>query len=343
MNRKIAGACASGLFLSILLAASAQAGTLGPSGHSGCDFAFRGQIEPGDAALLEPIGGSYDGVTLCLDSPGGSFAEGMAMFEAIRDMNIITRIPAGWRCESTCAFAFMAGSITTGLGVPVTIGAHRLELGGMLGFSAPSVHLDSTRSYRHDEVAHVFELALEFAASLYRARLPETDGWRSFNEFLYTRMLEMPLGAMYRIETVADAILAGITLGPVRLPGRITQSAVANLCDAAFLMEQGPMQARAPAGPAIGAWQQLRENVQPADRRNWVHEVRTVELQLQGRNLIGRVGGYAQTRHQAIGCQVEFDEAAANRMVTEFSPFDPDQGVRVQFHGYGIFDRTHPA
>ena len=234
-----------------ILADKSLADSVGPSDHPGCDLELRNEIRPGAAEALDmdrifdmverQVFPSEEGYVLCLDSPGGSLAEAMAMFEAIREQNITTRIPGGWRCESACAIAFMAGSLELGVGVPTTIGSHQLDPGGVLGFHAPSLELSRETTHSAEEVARAFQLALQAAGLLYRSSLRETGLWRSFNEFLYSRLLETPATEMYHIDSIGDAILADITLGPVAIPDRITEREIAKLCDAAYMTELFPL------------------------------------------------------------------------------------------------------
>ena len=331
-----------------LMAGAVQADAIRPSDHPGCDLELRGEIRPGVADALDmdrifdmvtrPIYLSEGGVDLCLDSPGGSLAEAMAMFEAIRAWNITTRIPIGWRCESACAIAFMAGSLELGVGVPTTIGSHRLDPGGVLGFHAPSLDLPDNRMHSSEEVSRAFAVALQAAGTLHRASLREDGMWRSFSTYLYTRLLETPPYTMYRIDNVGNAILADITLGPVVIPDRITKREIENLCDAAYIKELFPLELRIPKGESQVAWENLRGADLREERRDWLQQTRNVQiLQIDGK-IIGRVGGYDPDRFYATGCNVEIDPTWAARGFTAYSQFDSTEGVQVGFYLYQIYD-----
>lgn len=311
--RWLAGSCCA-LAAWLLLAPGAQAGTLTESDRPDCDYAFRGEIVPGDAALLGRIPPSYDGFILCMDSPGGSVGEAMEMFREVAGRNILTRVPNGWRCESSCATVFMAGSFQTGVGVPVTYRGNQLEPGGILGFHAPSLLPSGGGSFSAEQVAASFDVAIRAAGLYYRASLQEEDEWRSFNEYLYARILETPSDDMYRIDRIADAVLADIHLGVVTMPAEITEAHVVNLCDSAWL-KQAPLQARMPEGDALDAYARLRyepvygESVE-GEEKPWEAEYRGVTLERDGDRVVGYVTGYALrwrgSGPQGFACRTEF-------------------------------------
>lgn len=317
-----------------LMSGTLHAGTLRPSSHSGCDYEFQGQFVHGDAQRFEGIRGGYDGVTLCLNSPGGSIEEGLRVFDLVRERNIKTRIPAGWECLSTCGLVFMAGSIQTGLGVPQTYGERQLDPGGRLGFHAPGLVVESG-NFDPDHLAQAFSVAIGAAARLYRASLLEEGGWRSFNEYLYSRILETPFTEMYRVESVASAALAEMDLGPLRLPDRIGASQIANICDAAYLIG-GPARARLPQGPAAGAWRALRREG-GNDPDDWEARFRTIDIERSGNTIIGRVGGY-EMRYTGmgpigLGCEVRINASVAGQRDYLYDSWS-ENGARVAFLHY---------
>lgn len=271
--------------------AAGNAADFGTSVHLGCDYQLVGEITDDIAIRLDGLRGGYDGVVLCLDSPGGSLIGGMELFQLVAARNIITRIPAGWRCESICAPVFMAGSVQTGLGRSITYRSNQLEPGGILGFHAPALILPDHGSYPPEIVATAFNAAIQAASTLYRASLREEDEWRSFNEYLFARMLETPHDQMYRIETVADAVLSDIHLGVMAIPTDITEDHVANLCDNAFLSQAG-LRLRMPQGGALSAYAALR-HTSPDSTDAWEAEYRYVKLEPgPERSVRGYVSGY---------------------------------------------------
>ena len=334
---------APGLALALsVIAGAVQAGTLRPSSHPGCDYEFQGQFVPGDARRFEAIRGSYDGVTLCLNSPGGDIQEGLHVFDLVRARNIKTRIPSGWGCLSTCGLVFMAGSIQTGLGVPQTYGARQLDPGGRLGFHAPGLVV-AQGSYEPELVMQAFSVAISAAATLYRASLLEEGGWRSFNEYIYSRILETPFTEMYEVEAVASAALAEMDLGPTRLPARIGPEQIANICDAAYLIG-GPARARLPRGTAAGAWRGLRHEGRTGPD-DWEARFRTTDIERAGGTLIGRVGGY-EMRYTGmgpigLGCEVRVSSTVAGQQDYLYDSWS-ENGAAVRFISYSSDNMERP-
>lgn len=339
MASTVSPLCLATIGLALSFAAPALSGTLTPSSHPGCDYEFRGQIVPGDADQLEAIRGSYDGVTLCLDSPGGSVAAGQAMFETVTQASIRTRIPAGWRCESICAVVFMAGSVEMGLGVPITQRTHQLDPGGVLGFHAPGLDLPAGGTYSSDQIAAAFDIALTAAASFYRASLQERDNWTSFNQFLLARILETPHDQMYRIDTVADAILAQVQLGPALVPGQFSAAEVMNLCDAAYLRQARPLYS-VPKGPTLDAWQFLRGSHLTAEARAFEEMFFSIRLGREGDDLVGLVGGYDVDRWSMTGCELRVPVSAVLAGVTLPEYGEEETSVVATFYSLSNHDES---
>lgn len=76
-----------------------------------CRLQLTGPIETGDADrlsdLLYPLDLSYE--RLCLDSPGGSFMEAVALAEMLYRRGIVTVVGDGMACLGACGFVFMGG------------------------------------------------------------------------------------------------------------------------------------------------------------------------------------------------------------------------------------------
>ena len=83
-----------------------------------CSLSLSGPIEPGDADDLKTFLAQngiqewdlYRKDRICLDSPGGSFSEGVKLAKLFNLRGIGTGVEAGKRCESACALAFMGGT-----------------------------------------------------------------------------------------------------------------------------------------------------------------------------------------------------------------------------------------
>jgi hypothetical protein len=83
-------------------------------GAEDCEIRLDGDIERGDleklkSQLPDGMGPGKAGPTMCLNSKGGDFMEGLKLAEFVSG-GIATTIPANSSCESACGWIFMAGS-----------------------------------------------------------------------------------------------------------------------------------------------------------------------------------------------------------------------------------------
>jgi hypothetical protein len=79
-----------------------------------CEIQLQGDIVRGDldklkSQLPDGMGPGKAGPTMCLNSKGGDFMEGLKLAKFVSD-GIATKIKAGSSCESACGWIFMAGS-----------------------------------------------------------------------------------------------------------------------------------------------------------------------------------------------------------------------------------------
>ncbi len=288
-------------------ATTGQAATVRASFVEGCDLELVGIIDDTEVAQLRRLVAGEDTQMLCLNSPGGALTGGLALFDAMLELGVNTRIPAGWRCESACSLAFMAGRSPSGLGMGIYHAwvGHTLDPGGVLGFHAPGLDLPPGGGYSSEQVQSAFQIAQTAANRLYRASLTEAGEWRAFNEFILSRIFETPPNRMFHIETVADAVLGQIGLGTMRLPERITQTEIATLCDAAFLT-QAPLPYRTSSAPATDAFQRVRYQGAHADAEAAAR--RQISVSRTGNRINGRVDGYDQRQAmRGVRCDVTLD------------------------------------
>lgn len=113
---------------------------LGPEGDITCNLTLDGAIEDGDldrlkAAIAKQRADRFSQVPrLCLNSPGGSYNEGLDIAAHLMENSIGTAIPAGSECYSACAIIFMGGTY------PWKGELNRyLHVAGVLGFHAPYI------------------------------------------------------------------------------------------------------------------------------------------------------------------------------------------------------------
>jgi hypothetical protein len=113
------------------------------------DIEVSGIIDPGDTekfkATFKPSQANFQSigdeqsVRVFLDSPGGSYIEGILLGEEFHQVGLGIYIRSGAECFSACAMAFLGGTF---LGASAGWGPNRhLDLGGKLGFH--SFYLDS--------------------------------------------------------------------------------------------------------------------------------------------------------------------------------------------------------
>jgi hypothetical protein len=108
-----------------------------------CTHRLTGEIAPGDAGkvaaeIASLPGQDHDDLNfiVCMNSPGGSLADGIAIGKLFKDNFFGTFVPQGAECLSACAVAFMHG----------TVGAYEYFLNhrmmhpsARVGFHAPSL------------------------------------------------------------------------------------------------------------------------------------------------------------------------------------------------------------
>lgn len=127
---------------------------------------LRGQIVKGDADKLREIVRSHNLVNclspgycpfshvVSLDSPGGSFTEALELAGIIREMNYVTVVGDGAKCESACSLAFFGGFTNyEGRFFPRRF-AH---VNARLGVHQPSITLPE-RDYSASEVTQILSI-----------------------------------------------------------------------------------------------------------------------------------------------------------------------------------------
>lgn len=277
---------------------AAEAAEVGPSEADRCDYHLRGLIEQGDAEKLEALQINSAGITLCLDSPGGSLAEGKRLFDVIWDRDIAIAVLAGERCESACSLAFLAGSMRVGSWA-VRMQARYLSVGGNLGFHSPSLELPDGRTYSSREVNTAFEVALRAAESFFEVKLTEQHGTKAMTDFLYQRILGTRPDSMFYIETVGDAVLANISLSGAELPKEITKQEIANICDNTYAANR--MDGRPGFRSSVEYFQEIA--------RGDLDDERRVEMETRDGETTGLVFSYPLLAiNSAIRCSVAFSD-----------------------------------
>lgn len=200
-----------------------------------------------DAPLAEVWGGRNP--TVCLNSPGGNYAEALKIAEfLLKDearppeagwIGVTTYVERGAECLSACALIFMAGKFVDRGGE--TTPNRILHVGGRLGFHAPYVDptLLDDKSYSRDELAAAHAaatVAISSAIKLFNYSINEgaatgvAKPW--VKPSLFAEMLSQSAQELYLIDTVFKAGRWGVDLqgfaGRVRLDARGMQTACEN-------------------------------------------------------------------------------------------------------------------
>jgi hypothetical protein len=201
-----------------------------------CDYFYFGEVEEGDAQKIEDaIRPTASGTDLCLDSPGGSFLEGIKMFHTIWNKDSVrTRVLDGDICMSACAIAFMGGSMLEGTGV-IRFRKSFLEPGSQLGFHSPSLNLPEGGQYSSETVEFSYALALQSSERMHQLTQINEHGVEGMSDFLYSKILETRPSDMYIIDTIGKASLAKIHLSQVPIRD-INWDGILNVCDTAYLL-----------------------------------------------------------------------------------------------------------
>ncbi len=148
---------------------------------------------------------------LCLDSLGGSFAEGRRISNLIFEAGIGTKVKAGSGCFSACALVFMAGK---NRGDEVD-GPHRmLNVHAILGFHAAYLDLDESKTFTAADVAEFFKLNGLLIADLLRFSSYHSvfSAEPMISRSLIADLLTYEKDEMLIVKTVEDAARWGITL-----------------------------------------------------------------------------------------------------------------------------------
>lgn len=180
-----------------------------------CDATVTGEIRTGDAARLEraldPLRGR-ENRTVCLNSTGGAYNEGIALADLFRRFAFTTRLLPGARCFSSCAVAFMGGTREPRSGEDYS--AHRLmSPRAQLGFHAPYLRLGGA-DFNEENVRGAYRQATRSIG-----RLLATSLRVDLDLKLIEEMLARGEDELYMIDTVARLGVFGIGLhGYAELP-----------------------------------------------------------------------------------------------------------------------------
>lgn len=211
-----------------------------------CEFFLKGEIQEGDADKLKLVVKAYfeelqnmggfslverisKPVRICLDSPGGSFVEGVKLAKVIRANGFITlgtAIPDQAVCLSACSIAFMAGGHRHPEG-EVTLTDRVMHPTAELGFHAPAIQI-AQGQYNEKAVEKAYNIALQSVAAVAELRSEFTDF--EFADSIFLIFLRTPASTFTYIETVGQATRFGIGIVPAPVFDGALDHIAANLC-----------------------------------------------------------------------------------------------------------------
>lgn len=234
--------CVGAFFTCIALSGNAAAASIVPSADPGvCKLILSGPIEQGDlerfvrvaSAVYTPddeIGESTADNTVCLDSPGGSFVEGIRLARYIFEKGIGTVIDAGSSCASACALMFMMGRA---VGPEVSFINRKLHISGSLGFHRPSLVLGEEGEFGTQDVEASYDLAVSSVVE-FVTLANKTAPWSNIpmvKADLIERIFATRGNELYLVDTVEKAARWDIELIGVTYPDAIDEVRAYYACE----------------------------------------------------------------------------------------------------------------
>lgn len=235
---RIAHAVAIQLFASIVLYPDAQAANISivsnqvyfPNGPE-CAVKLTGPIADGDLPKLQAAFARVNNRTetvagyLCLNSPGGSYKEGLRIADWLLDQVIFTVVQAHDSCFSACAIIFMTGGdFADGRSLE-----RYLHPTAVLGFHAPYVTGLPDQRYNKDDLELMYQMGIKAIRDL--AHLGQRHGTpRDFlPKALLAEMLNKGPDQAFIVDTIYKLVHLDIRLFDYRKP-RPTIEGFGNAC-----------------------------------------------------------------------------------------------------------------
>ncbi|MCQ0989164.1 COG3904 family protein [Jiella marina] len=180
-----------------------------------------GPIEKGDAerlaALIDEVCASREcdyqntAAMLSLNSPGGSFTEGIALAETMREKQVASIVENGSLCLSACALAWLGGSSFHPTGGVGTYIDRYVEPDGQIGFHSPYLSDAAIAALPEEERLGTQATGLRLGISK-MVRFLASFG---VDPLVIDRIVAMGPDEVMTIETVADVVAFRGELPPV--------------------------------------------------------------------------------------------------------------------------------
>jgi hypothetical protein len=224
----------------------AKAATLSQSNKEYCRFSIAGPIETGDLEKVKAIAVAGklfaesnleaavvgdNGAAICLDSPGGSYIEGIAIAKLVSEKGIATVVEDGAECLSACAIIFMAGR-THGAEQDYT--NRKLHVRGTLGFHRPYLTFPISEEKKYSGIdvnnsADVIIDAVTFMLSLSNEK-GNFDIDNRMKPSLIEGMLQTGADELLLIDTIDEVGRWGIDVFGNSSPRQLSDAYLYNAC-----------------------------------------------------------------------------------------------------------------
>ncbi|WP_247742880.1 YARHG domain-containing protein [Shimia sp. R9_1] len=223
-----------------------------PEKYAKCHILYKGSVEGGDLFKFYDISDFFydsfseefpEGVTLCLNSPGGDMNAGLEIVTFFRESyaGLQTHVADGDLCASACSDIFLSGAAVFEGKSTEVYSARSLAPTAKLGVHAPRIELPSAgESYDAEKVASAYDDAMVDAARLFLiSQQHDDEGTPYLTPYLFARSIETPPHEMYYVSTVADAIFSQIPVTGISYDVTLDEELIETICDNVFLYDDG--------------------------------------------------------------------------------------------------------
>lgn len=205
-----------------------------------CRIVLSREIATGDSDRLKaayeapapsgaPMHDTMEAHGICLDSPGGSYAESLKIADYVFSNGIPTYVGPGARCYSACSIIWLAGTQWA----DGYFEWRKLHVRGELGFHAPHLRIDDG-TYEKAEVLQAFQIGIQTIASLmdipYAPDSTATYSGEIVPTALLPEMLKKGPEEFAVVTKLQDAVVWGISLDGVKTPALDEQQTYCNVC-----------------------------------------------------------------------------------------------------------------
>jgi hypothetical protein len=216
------GVAALAVCLVIANSAGAGAAEIVRSTSPVCDARLEGEIKPGDFERLKDK--LTEKMRLCLHSPGGSYFDGIDLFEQISERRIGTVVDKEGECYSACAIAFMGGADGKyGDRFP----DRKIIAGGVVGFHSPYSSPSSTTHLPPELNSFPFGVRVGIISI---ARVLRADKHSLLPRSLIAVMLETSPSSVFKLDTYERIRAANVALVGFAAPAKITKRMLYQAC-----------------------------------------------------------------------------------------------------------------